>query len=239
MVKYHLKRLAAPKTWNILRKTSKFIVRPFPSGVGFLYSMPLSVWLIEVLKIANDRRDVFYLLKEKKVLVNQKNVFTKKYPVGLFDVISLPELGKSYRVVLNRRVKLTAIEIPESEANLKVLKLINKTLVKGGKVQLNFNDGTNILANDDLASTKPGDSFVYDLAQKKIVEHIPLEKDALVYILSGAHIATTALVQERKGSNVLVKLTDSTLVELPLKNLIVVGKADKPVITVRGDSNGN
>ncbi|MDK2849619.1 MAG: small subunit ribosomal protein S4e [Candidatus Woesearchaeota archaeon] len=239
MVKYHLKRLAAPKTWNILRKAGTFIVRPFPSGTGLQYSMPISVWLREVLKIAKDGREVFYLLKEKKVLVNSKNIYSKKAPVGIFDVISFPELNKHYRVILNKRGKLTAIEIPEDEANLKVLKLINKTKLKGDRLQLNFNDGTNMFATDDLKTLKPGSSIVFDLKEKKVKEVLPLSEDALVYILSGAHVGSFANVKEVENSKVKIKLSDSSIVEIPLKNLIVVGQKDKPAISLRGDSNGN
>ncbi len=241
MVKYHLKRLAAPKTWSIMRKTGKFIVKPFPSGIGLKYSMPVSVWLIEMLNLAKDGREVFYLLKEKKVLVNQHEVYSKKYPVGLFDVISLPETGKHYRIVLNKRGKLTAVEISESEANLKVLKLINKTLVKGGEVQFNFNDGTNLLAIKELSSAKPQDSILYDLKNKKVLKHLPLNEGALVYVLSGSHVANLANVAEKrkKDSKITIKLSDSTLIEVPFKNLIVIGTGDKPEITTRGDNNAN
>ena len=50
MVKSHLKRIAAPRTWDIDRKTTKFIARPKPGQHTLQLGMPLAVLLKEILK---------------------------------------------------------------------------------------------------------------------------------------------------------------------------------------------
>ena len=58
MGKDHLKRLAAPKTWGITRKNTKFITKPVPGPHGMQAGMPLSVLIKEILNYAGTTREV-------------------------------------------------------------------------------------------------------------------------------------------------------------------------------------
>ncbi|TLZ94001.1 MAG: 30S ribosomal protein S4e, partial [Methanobacteriota archaeon] len=52
-VKKHLKRLPAPRSWSIPRKTHFWIVRPSPGPHGIGESVPLGSILRDMLKVCD------------------------------------------------------------------------------------------------------------------------------------------------------------------------------------------
>ncbi|HDP73565.1 MAG TPA: hypothetical protein ENN46_01250 [Candidatus Woesearchaeota archaeon] len=236
MVKYHLKRVAAPRTWRIMRKSAVFIARPLPGRGTLRLSMPLSVWMKEKLGICSTTSEVNYLLRNKKLLVNQKAPKNHKVPVSLFDVISIPQTGQHFRAVLTKGGYLSAVPIVESESSLKVLKLISKTSLKKGIAQLNFSDGTNLL-HDGKIEISIRDSVLFEFREKKIKEVFKLEKGSVVFFVSGSHIAEIGIVDSVTTQKAVVKLGDNTK-EVEIASLIVVGKK-QPAITIRRESNAS
>lgn len=229
MVKAHLKRLAAPRTWKIPRKKSTWITRPLPGRSTFELGMPISVILKEVINLTKTTREVRYLIYNKQLLVNHKEIKSHKHLVGLFDVISFPSINKHYRLVLSTKGYLTCKEIDEEEANYKIIKLINKTHLKGGKLQYNFNDGTNFIVKEDKLNV--GDSILFDLKNKKQKNEIKLEENTLVIFIAGAHMGHIGKVKSlSKGSRLFVNVENSTK-EVKKDFIIPIGK-EKPLITV-------
>ena len=66
MTKHHMKRVAAPKSWNILRKSGIFITRPKSGAHTLARAMPVGVWLKEIFGIAKTERDVRNILLHDK-----------------------------------------------------------------------------------------------------------------------------------------------------------------------------
>jgi small subunit ribosomal protein S4e len=236
MVKYHLKRVAAPRTWKITRKSSVFIARPLPGRGSLRLGMPLSTWLKEKLGICSTTSEVSYLIRNNKVLVNQKAPKSHKVPVSLFDVISIPEAKQHFRVVLTKGGYLGSIPITEKESTKKIVKLISKSTLKAGKVHLNFSDGTNLL-HDGKLEISTGDSAVLDFKENKILETFKLDKGSVVFFASGSHIAELGIVDSVSGKKAVVKIGDYSK-EVEVKSLLVVGKKE-PALTIRRDSNGS
>lgn len=210
----HLKRINAPKSWPIERKASKFVAKPLPGPHKLQESMPLGVILREILKIGNIKREIKIALNNKNVLVN--NVVRKefRFPVGILDTLAIPELNKFFRLIYNKKGKLNLTEIPKEETHQKILKIIGKTILKKGKVQLNLYDGENLIVEKD--NYKVGDSVI--LKENKIVKHLKFDKDSLVYLTGGKHIGAKGKVVEIKknlgiGKNVLVYKIDNDVHE--------------------------
>ena len=63
----HIKRLAAPKTWQIRTKGLKFITKPAPGPHSLDTGMPLSTLLKEVLNYANTTREVKKILNTNEI----------------------------------------------------------------------------------------------------------------------------------------------------------------------------
>ncbi len=200
MPKKHLKRLAAPRTWNIERKTTKFIARPLPGKHPFRYAITLN----EVLKsigVAETRKDVVNILKNNEVFVDNRIVKEVKFNVGLMDVLSIPEAKLFLRITLSPQGLLTAVEIPEKEANLKLCKVVNKTLVKKGKIQLNLHDGRNLIY--DKNDIKTGDSVVVDLKDNKIREHVKMSPKTKIMLIGGSNIGKIGVLKAVDGNSVV------------------------------------
>lgn len=237
MTKNHLKRITAPKTWKISRKHPKFITRPLSGSSNFELGMPLSVWLKEKMKICNNNTEVFYLIKNDQVLVNSKKAKNQKMIVGLFDVILLPGLDEHYRIILNKKGYLDYVNINKEEADKKIIKLIGKTKLKKGIIQLNFNDSTNLIQDDKSKDIKTNSSVLYDLKNKKILEILNIEKGSLIFFTLGTHVGHLGKILDfdEKNKNKVKVLIDEKEDTVNVKNFIVIGK-DKPLITVTKDS---
>jgi small subunit ribosomal protein S4e len=235
MVKKHLIRLNAPKTWPIKRKGLMFITRPNPGSHNLKTSMPTGVVLKEMLKHVKTTKEVKRILNSKGFIVNKKARVNPKYPVGLMDTIEIPAIKENYRALISRKGKLIFHSIKEAETAIKPCKIVGKRTLKNKKLQLNLNDGTNILVKKD--EYKVGDTIVLDLKKKEIKQHIKFEKGALVYMTSGKMVATIGNVESVKSfkgkqpDSLIFKTKDGNILETKKEYAIVIGK-DKPTITL-------
>lgn len=226
-MKAHLKRLAIPTTWPIPRKSSKYITRPI-SGNALDSSLPLSIVFRDVLKIANTAKEVKHILLNNYVFVNGIQRKDIKQTIGLLDVLEMKGTGEAYRMVINTKGKFEFVPIKETEVRIRPNKVVGKTLLKNGKVQLNFMNGYNIIVEKD--EFKVGDVVVLELPEKKIRETFTLDKDMIVYLLGGSHVGKTGKVVEFDNKNIVVKVGSETY-RTDRKYAFIVGK-DKPSITL-------
>ena len=74
---------------------------------------------------------------------------------------------------------------------------MNKVQVKGGKFQLNFHDGRNMIVAKDIYKT--GSVLKISLPDQKIMENLELKEGNLALLTGGAHIGTICRV---KGTEV-------------------------------------
>jgi small subunit ribosomal protein S4e len=224
----HLKRLNSPKSWNVLRKTTKYIAKPLPGAHPLSESMPIALVLKQI-GHARTTGEVKKILHAHQILVDGKRVIDAKAPVGILDSIALPTSNEYYRVVFDTKAKLTLIPISKEEAAKKFCKVVNKTMVRGGKLQLNLNDGRNLLA--DKAAAKTGDTLVLEVPSQKIAQRLPLEKGAQIYLLGGKHISNLGTLERIEGNKVTFTINNQ-MIATAKKYALAVGK-DKPLLTLR------
>jgi len=237
--KRHLRNIAIPKTWPISRKKYYWIIRPLTNGYKFEYGMPILLWLRDYLKIVKNKKEAKYLLRNGKVLVNNKKIKDLGYNVGLFDVISIKDLNKNYRVVMSNNLKLKLVEISEQEKDLKIIKIVRKNLVKGGKIQITVIDGRNFIIDDK--DIKTGDSILFNTKENKIEKVIKMSKGNLIYIFYGAKVGVIGKLENIKifrkpfGHTRFIEyinMDNNKREETIFDYSIVIGE-DKPLITVR------
>lgn len=231
-MKSHLKRLAMPKTWDIKRKKTVYILRPLPGGNNMANSMPLQLVLRDVLKVAKTAKEVRYVLQKKGVLVNGVARKEVKYPVGLMDVIEIPELKKAYRMLLNQKGKFMIQELDKKENDIVLMRIRNKTSVGKDKTQLNFSNGSNLLVKKDTYKTF--DTISYDFKKKKIADHHVFGKNVMIYLIGGNHVGKVGSLQDIKDDNIIIKTKSGDIFETAKRYAFVVGK-DKPVIEIKNE----
>lgn len=194
MVKNHLKRINAPKTWPVKRKSNVFIAKPNAGAHSLTHGMALTTMFKEVLKLCKTSKEVVNVINHKGLLVDGKKVMDKLYSVGLYDSITVESTKENFRVALSSTGKLAAFVTEEKDAKLKPCKIKGKTLVKGGQLQLNFTDGKSLLV--DKNDYKVGDTLILEMPSQKIVEHVAFEKGVTVQIVEGKYAGCTGEVVE-------------------------------------------
>lgn len=228
MVKQHLKRIAAPKAWNIQRKTNTFIARPYPGGHPLEEGMGLGTFLKEIFGYARNTKEAKQMLRSKDVLVDESRRKNVRLHVGLFDTISFPDIKEQYRIILSKHGKLDVVSIPKEEAAKKPCKITNKSKVKG-KTQLNLFDGRNLLVDKD--EYKTGDTIILELPSQKITNHHKLAKKALIFLIGGKHKGSTGVVQDIVGNKIMYKTEEGSIAETLKKYAFVLGEG-KPSVKV-------
>ena len=145
-----------------------------------------------MLKLADNSREAKRVLYEGKVLVDGKVVKDHKQPVGIFDIISIPALNQDYRMLRDERGMFFFKSI-ESTDRKKLVRVENKTTLKGNKQQLNFNDGSNRL--EEGGAYKPGDSLILSIPEKKIEDRIEFKEGNLAVVVGGKHSGQTGKIK--------------------------------------------
>ncbi|MDY0266098.1 MAG: 30S ribosomal protein S4e [Methanimicrococcus sp.] len=229
----HQKRMSMPTSWKVPKKTNKWITATSPGPHNKQSSLPLGVILRDMLKIVENAKEAKKVMLEKKVFVDGIARKDLKFPVGLFDVVSIPVNGQYYRMLQDSKGRLYLSPIDEERAKSKVCKILNKTTVKGGKTQLNLHDGTNILASEDY---KTKDTIVLSLPDKQILQKVEYKVGNLAIIIGGRHSGTVGTLKEikiirsSKNNVVMISGTDSDIETI--ENYVFVIGEDKPVINL-------
>ncbi|MEK6901176.1 MAG: 30S ribosomal protein S4e [Nanoarchaeota archaeon] len=227
-MKNHLKRIAAPKLWDINRAASIFIVRPKAGAHSLKRGMALGVLLRDTLHIANTLTEVRKLLSANDVRIDGTRRTEYRHVVGLFDILSIPSLKRWYRVLLTAERGIHLQEIPAGEQAIKVCKVTGKSVLPGGKIQIHLHDGRNVTSSQPVAV---GDSVVITIPKGEVTEVLPLKPGMLVYIDNGRKVGNVGTLREIKKTQA-VYVKDDIVVETAKKYLFVVGK-EKPSITVQ------
>lgn len=227
MVKMHLKRVSAPRTWDVPRKKSVFITRPLPGGHSFMYSMSLNTILKELLNICNTTREVKYLVNSKEVNIDGVHVHDEKAQVGFMDVISFPKTNKHFRVVLSSRGKLAVIEISDKEAALKVVRVKSKTMLKGKKIQIGLSDGRTVFLGKHDAV--PGDSILLGIPKQTIDGVLKFAQGSTVLFIAGSYAGRVGTVLSVKNDMVKFKDAEGEY-ETKAAYAFVVGEKGKIVV---------
>jgi len=194
--KRHLKRISAPKTWPIPRKGSYWISKPLPAGISLDLCMPIILWVRDYLKLVNTRRELKYILSKGGIEINGKKIRDINYPAGIFDTIRIVDLDKYYRVSVDDKERLKLVEIPKKEYGKKIIKIVRKQYVKGGKIQVTGFDGRNFIFNEN--NIKTGDSLLVNLIENKIEKIISIEPGKLLFFYKGSKAGTFGRLKEIK-----------------------------------------
>ncbi len=227
----HIKRLASPKIWPISRKMYPFAPKTSPGPHPAESSVPLLIVLRDMLKVAQNKREAKKIVSARKVKVDGRVITDIRFPIGFMDVISIPDMGKNYRMVYDVNGNLRVVEIPDDHAEWKLVKIRNKTVVRGGKIQLNLHDGRNIILEENKYKT--GDVLKIKIPTQEIIGHYPLDQGSVALITGGKHRGKIVHVKEyvvvRGPQDNMVRFEEGF--ETTKSNVFVIG-VGKPEITI-------
>ncbi len=147
-----------------------------------------------MLKLVNSSKEAKRILHDGSVLVDGNIVRDYRFPVGLFDVITMPKTDTSYRVILDRKQRFMLHKVTDS--GIKLYRITGKTNVKGGATQLNLHDGSNIIS--DEFSYRTSDTVLVSIPERKVLQHFVYKTGNLALITGGAHSGELATIKEIK-----------------------------------------
>ncbi|MDE1857768.1 MAG: 30S ribosomal protein S4e [Thaumarchaeota archaeon] len=228
-----LKRLAAPRSWDISRKSDRFVFKPMPGPHPISSSYPLGVVLRDMMSVADLSKELKYMVKTGKVLVDGTVRETSRFPVGLFNIVSVPAEGTDYRLVPSPK-GLVLAKVGAEESRTKLCSVRTKTKIRGGHIQYGFHDGRSLV--DDGLNLSPGDAVLLEVPSQKVVGQAKLAKGSLGLVLTGDRAGQLGKIAEvKKGTISREKMVRLTLpsgdAEVPSRLVFPVGTT-APMITV-------
>jgi len=224
----HLTRLSIPKSWKIKKKGIKWVTKPLPGPHKIELGLPLNIIFKDFLGFAKTNKEVKSIVNNEEVLVDGIRRKEIKFIIGLMDVITIPKIKSSFRILFNKKGYLVVKKIEDKEAKVKLAKIVGKTSVKK-KIQLNLHDGKSILVEKD--SYKVGDSILIEVPSQKIVDHFKLEKGSSIFLTSGKYIGSVGSLKEIEQKNIVYKSSANEDHITLKKYAFVVGK-EKPAIDI-------
>jgi ribosomal protein S4E len=172
-----------------------------------------------MLGVAETRKEGKLILAQGKVLVDGKIRKRDESPVGLMDVIAMPDADKYYRVMPSHK-GLVLAPISKEESTFKLLRVESKSTVTNG-VQVAFHDGSVMLIK--VADPKNPVEVPYETfdilkvtyPEKVVNATIKTKEGNLAIITGGKNIGTTGKIVEiekteaKKRRQALVTIEDA------------------------------
>lgn len=228
-----LKRLAAPRSWDISRKSNRFVFKPLPGPHPIAAAYPLGVVIRDMASMANLSKELKLMMKAGKVKVDGKDRHTPRFPVGLFNVVSVPLEGADFRLVPTPK-GLSLAKLGAGEATKKLCSVKTKTKIRGGHIQYGLHDGRSMV--DDKLNLSPGDAVLIEVPSQKVLGQAKLAKGSLGLVLTGDRAGQLGKIADvKKGTISREKMVRISLpsgeAEIPSRLVFPVG-TDAPMITV-------
>jgi small subunit ribosomal protein S4e len=229
------KRTNVPSFWRIAKKRKRVVVRTTAGPHSSQSSYPLLVVLRDILGVVKTRKEGRLVLNEGKILVDGRKVRSPGFPVGLMDVLEIPSMNKSYRIVPDKG-GVVPVEAREDERGLKFCQVRSKKTIRRGNTALGMHDGR-VLTFEQMTRVKPGDSCIITLPDQKIQNSYQLAKSELALIVDGERSGEVVTIDDLKAGTfsrapiASVRLADESTSEIPTRMLLPLGK-ELPPITV-------
>jgi small subunit ribosomal protein S4e len=217
----HMKRIAMPEKWPLMRKEKEFVMRSKgPHKLG--ESLPLMIIIRDMLKFANSAREAKKIIKDGQISVNNRVIRDEKFGAGLFDKISIPKMDKYFELIVKNK-KLTLREIKKEEAMIKTCKVIGKKIVNKNQLQINLYGGLNVTSKDEK-KVKVGDSVILNLKDFSVEKILNLNTGSRCIIIGGKNSGKSGkIVDIEKGKKKSVTIEDEKgKTKVFKKNILVI-----------------
>ena len=213
-----LKRKPAPRFWPLHRKEYLWVVKPSSGPHSIEHCLSLSIILREILGLAKTRKEAKKIISQGNIYVDGKVRRKDDFPVGLMDIISIPDFKKHFRVMPSHK-GLFLSPIRKKEIGFKLCRVENKNTVEGGNIQIALHDGSNVLTKTatEASSGLSFDTFdvlKLSLPEKRVMDQLKTKEGNSAIITGGKNIGKHGRIVEiektkaKKRKNALVVIED-------------------------------
>lgn len=157
--------------------------------------------LRDYLKLGDKEREITRILNNNMVKVDGRIVKDRRFPVGFMDVLSIDTLENDYIIVYDRKGKLVIRQNAPDNKGLKLFKVVKKTIIGTGKIQLGFHDGKTIVT--DRKDINTSDVLLMKVPELQIENVLKIAEGDKVFITGGSHVgelATIKSIEVKKSS---------------------------------------
>lgn len=230
-----LKRQMAPQFWGITRKNKRFVITVRPGSHKKDHSVSTAVFLRDMLKIVTTLREAKTAIYSGSVRVDGVIRKSLHHSIGLMDVVELKNVQDIYRLVPTEERLLQPIKIQESEKTQKLVRVVSKTTIKGGKSQIGFHDGRSIIS--DSAKVSVGDTCLIKVPDQEILKILRLETGSQGLVTRGNNTGQIGKIETiEEGTFILPKRVVLALkdrkIEIPADIIMPIGK-EEPIIQLK------
>lgn len=233
--KKHLKRLHAPKHWNLGKMGGVWAPRPSPGPHKLRECLPICIILRDRLKYALTNKECSQICMERCVKVDGKVRSDHNYPAGFMDIIELDKSGDRFRLLFDTKGRFVLHRIQKDEVGFKLCR-IQKVYVSSNKIPVAVtHDGRTLRYPDpDL---KVNDTVKVDIATGKMSDIIKFELGTMVMITKGGNtgrVGQLMSVEKHEGSFSIVTVKDAkgNTFATRLQNVFVIGTGNHPQVTL-------
>lgn len=187
------KRMSAPSQWQLVRKEHKYVVS-VSAGPHDGSALPIGVWLRDHMHLAENTKEVRKILHDRQVVLNGHIVTDEHIGIDVFDVISFPKINKHYLILVDEKGRQNQYEISEETAKVQLVKVANKTTIKGGKTQINLTCGANFIGENTYNGK---DTLIIGLNgddRFAVQQHFPFAEGNMAVIIGGQHTMKTGKI---------------------------------------------
>lgn len=229
-----LKRQMAPQFWGITRKNKRFVITVKPGSHKKDHSISTAVFLRDMLKIVTTLREAKTAIYSGSVKVDGVIRKSLHHSIGLMDVVELENVPDIYRLVPTEEKLLEPIKIQESEKTQKLVRVVSKTTINGGKLQIGFHDGRSIISD---SAVSVGDTCLIKVPDQKILKILKLETGSQGLVTRGNNTGQIGKIESiEEGTFILPKRVILALkdrkIEIPADIIMPIGK-EEPIIQLK------
>jgi len=120
--------------------------------------------LREILGYAKTSREAIHIINTGRVKVDGTVRKDHRFALGLMDVLQIEGTAQNFRILPKPNTGLTPTPIEQKESGFKLCKIVGKKTVSGGKTQLNFHDGRNLILQARDPRQKTGEDYTVGAA---------------------------------------------------------------------------
>lgn len=232
--KRHLKKLNAPKHWQLPKLEGQWAPRPSPGPHKLRECLPLVLLIRNRLKYAFNRTEVTAILMQRLVQVDAKVRADVNFPAGFMDVISIPKTNEHFRLLFDVKGKFAVHRITKEEAAYKLCKVTRVGVGSQGIPYLATHDGRTIRFPDP--DIKVNDSIRISM-EGKILDFVHFETGNLVMVTGGRNLGRVGVIEKRDrhvGGFDIVNIKDSAgrTFATRLSNVFIIGKGAESYVSL-------
>jgi len=233
--KKHLKRINAPKHWNLGKMGGVWAPKPSAGPHKKRECLPVAIILRDRLKYALTNKEFMQICMERCVKVDGKVRSDHNYPTGFMDILELEKSGDAFRILFDTKGRFVLHRVDNAEKKYKLCK-VTKTFISPNKIPVAVtHDGRTLRYPDP--DVKANDSVKVDIATGKMTDIIKFEIGSMVMITKGhnaGRIGQLMHIEKHQGSFDIATVKDAKGNSFctRLQNVFVIGSGNTPQITL-------